>query len=130
MTSPHPDQHRASPSRRPPPTGPDDALADSLLHAAGQGDVAALGDLYDLTSPALYRLLRVVLERRESAEQAAARIYLRLWCDAPRFDPATGSAYAMLLGVARRELAPGLRDSITAHAARVAADGPFPPERR
>lgn len=124
MKSPHADQHRAPPPRRPPPSGPEDAVADALLRAAAHGDLAALGALYDQTAPTVYGLLRGVLQHQGLAEQATQRVYLHLWRDAPRFDPATGSAYALLIDLARRELTPHLNTVITG------AAGPVPPERR
>lgn len=87
-------------------------VADELLVAAGRGDLGALAAFYDRTAPAVLGLLRAVLGAAPQAERAAERVYLRVWRTAPRFDPAGGSAYALLLGAARRELVGRVRDIV------------------
>jgi hypothetical protein len=49
-------------------------------------------------------LLRGVMGESAGSARAAERLYLTLWREAPRFDPAGGSAYPVLLRAARREL--------------------------
>lgn len=85
-------------------------VVDELLVAAGRGDLGALAAFYDRTAPAVFGLLRAMLGAAPLAESAAERVYLQVWRTAPRFDPAGESAYALLLGAARRELVGRVRD--------------------
>ncbi|MHA6783002.1 sigma factor [Pseudonocardia saturnea] len=108
------DPRRAAPTRRPPPrvrTGLDEAEVAALLAAAGQRDLCALGALYDRTAPLVLGLLRAVLGA-ESADQAAERVYLRIWHVAPAFDPERDSACTLLLTAARRELVRPVHDAV------------------
>lgn len=93
-------RHRASAERDP---GDDPAL-DTLLRAAGQGDMHAFDAFYERTAPAVFGLLSRVLGEQVQAEQAATRVFLELWRRAPQFDPADGSAHALLMRTTRREL--------------------------
>lgn len=112
----HGDPQHGLPRRRPPlqPPGPDLAGpgTDDLLSAAGRGDLHALARFYDRTAPAVFGMMRGVLGESESAARATERIYLKLWRRAPEFDPTGGSAYALLLHTARRELPGRVRDLI------------------
>lgn len=108
------DPRRPAPTRRPPPrvcTGIDEIEVATLLAAAGRGDLCALGALYDRTAPLVFGLLRAVLGA-ESADRAAERVYLRVWRDAPRFDPERDSACTLLLTAARRELVRPVHDAV------------------
>lgn len=100
------DQDRSVPERGPPlgPLVPSNAVLDELLAAAGQGDVGALGALYDGTAPVVFGLLRCMLGSATRAERATERVYLRLWRTSPQFDPDSTSALSLLLSHARREL--------------------------
>lgn len=84
---------------------PDLAVTDSLLSAAGRGDVAALAAFYDRTAPIVFGLIRGVLGDAVIAERATERVYLRMWRSAPVFDARARSAHAALLLAARREVA-------------------------
>lgn len=101
------DHYRAVPERGPPfePSVPSGVVLDGLLSAAGQGDVGALGALYDETAPVVFGLLRGMLGSATRAERATERVYLGLWRSSPRFDPDSTSALSLLLARARRELA-------------------------
>ena len=87
---------------------PNRVATDELLTAAGRGSVLAFGAFYDRTSPAIFGFLRSAL--RESGSTGATtegltkRVYVSVWREAPRFDPTVGTAFALLLSTARREL--------------------------
>lgn len=84
---------------------------DALLLAAGRGEVDALGAFYDSTAPTVFGLLQRVIGDPEQVARATERVYLRLWSSAPRFDPDDRSADALVLHVARREIAGWLSDA-------------------
>lgn len=118
MEAPDANHRYAHALRRCPPQAarntPDDAVADALLCAAGQGDERALGALYDRTAPAIYGLLRGILKEQALAERATELIYRQMWRAAPRFDPDHGSARSLLLRAAHRELIHHIRGIIDA----------------
>lgn len=125
----HGDQHPAAVQRRPPlepRSSLSPAVADDLLSAAGQGDVGALGAFFDQTAPAVFGLLRTALGGTALAEEAAERVYLRLWRTSPGFDPAGGSAYSLLLRAARRELVDGI-STLVSHNRAPSPSTPVPP---
>lgn len=110
------DQHRASRAQRfrSPAAHIADSVANALLHAAGRGDVQALGAFYDRTAPAIYRLLRDILKEQASAEQAVQQAYLQLWRSAPRFDPDLDSAWSLLLHAAHHAASHHMPASVAA----------------
>ena len=75
---------------------------DALLVAAGRGDLDAFAAFYDRTAPTVFRMLHGVLDHAARAERATEDVYLQLWRAAPSFDPTDGSAWAMVMFVARR----------------------------
>lgn len=121
------EQPRSMPPRRAslepavliPPPG-----ADDLLIAAGRGDRDAFAVFYDRTAAAVFGLLRSVLLDDAATESATRRVYLHLWRNAARFDPAGRSAYSLLLAIARRELTGRVWELVTP------APAVVPPSRR
>ena len=87
-----------------PGPNPDDGVVDGLLCAAGRGDIVAFGAFYDQTAPAVFGLLRGVLGKPTTAEDATERVYLQVWRSAAGFDPAHGCARSVLLRAAYGEL--------------------------
>lgn len=88
---------------------PGDHVTDSLLAAAGSGDLDAFADFYDRTAAAVFGLCRSIVSGPEQAEQITTKAYLRVWRAAPGFDPAAGSAWALVMSATRCELIAGLR---------------------
>lgn len=78
--------------------------AGELLRAAGQGDEAAFGVLFDWTAPVIFGCLRRALSGPGEAELVAEKVYVRLWRDAPRFSGSRRTAHRHLLDVTRCEL--------------------------
>lgn len=72
-----------------------------LLERIAAGDQAALGQLYDLTSPILYGLLLRMLHQPERAQEALQDCYMRVWHRAETYAAAKGEPIAWLIGVAR-----------------------------
>lgn len=85
---------------------------DALLLAAGRGEVDALGAFYDSTAPTVFGLLQRAIGDPEQAARVTARVYLRVWSAAPRFDPDDRSAEALVLHVARCEIAGWLSEAV------------------
>ncbi|WP_420467711.1 sigma-70 family RNA polymerase sigma factor [Panacagrimonas sp.] len=80
------------------------ANAEQLLHLIQRiqaRDAAALGELYDHTSPILYGLLLRMLRRPDWAEEALQDCYLRVWQRAETYTPDKGEPIAWLIGIAR-----------------------------
>jgi RNA polymerase sigma-70 factor, ECF subfamily len=84
-----------------PTTREEQAQLTGLLGRIAQGEQAALGLLYDRTSPVLYGLLLRMLRRPEWAQEALQDCYLRVWQRAETYDTAKGEPIAWLIGVAR-----------------------------
>lgn len=78
------------------------ARLPGLLAAAARGDQEAFAQVYDLTSVRVYGMvLRVVRDRAQAAE-VTQEVYLQVWREAARFDPAVGAALGWLLMIAHR----------------------------
>ncbi|MBP3034841.1 ECF RNA polymerase sigma factor SigK [Arthrobacter sp. zg-ZUI100] len=82
-------------------TGPHTPLEDLLAGIArgSQDDFAAF---YAQTSRRVYGLARRVLIDAELSEDTTQEVYLQVWTNAARFDPALGSPLAWLLTLAHR----------------------------
>ena len=117
---PNTDQSDHPASRRRPLVQPvcqhlDQGATDDLLVAAGRGDLGAFATFYDHTVAVVFGMLRAVLADPVGAERATERIYVHLWRNATRFDPAGKSAYSLLLFTTRRELTGRLHNLVIPH---------------
>lgn len=92
---------RTSPTADQPASDSATHLAE-LLAASARGDERAFAELYDLTASRVYGMvLRIVRDRAQSAE-VTQDVYLQVWRESSRFDPAVGSAPGWLLMIAHR----------------------------
>ena len=82
----------------------DPFAADALLLAAGRGDPAALGTLFDRTAAVVYGCMRRVVKDSADAATATANVYVQLWRTATRFRPGPWSAHDTLVQLIRYEL--------------------------
>lgn len=83
---------------------------DALLVASlARGDTAALAELYDRHSDAIYRVAFRRLGDRHLAEEVLQDTYLALWNRAELFDPSAGSLMAWLSTIARNRAVDRLR---------------------
>jgi RNA polymerase sigma-70 factor (ECF subfamily) len=78
-----------------------DRLAEAsdavLAMAIARYDREALAEVYRRYAGAVFGLARRLLGERAGAEEVVQEIYLRLWADPTRFDPARGSLRSYLL---------------------------------
>lgn len=72
----------AAPAR---PAIPDDATVDELARAATDGDVEAVGRLYDALVGPIYRYVALRLRRREDAEDVTHLVFERIVGALPRY---------------------------------------------
>ena len=75
------------------------------LVRVGEADVGALAALYDEFGPAVYSLARSRLSDLEQSAQATQEVFLQVWREACRFDPADCSAWAWIYARARASTA-------------------------
>jgi RNA polymerase sigma-70 factor (ECF subfamily) len=107
----------SSPASAPVPAGDPE-----LVSRAASGDERAIAALYDRYGGVLYAVAYRITGQRADAEEVVLEAFAQVWRDAPRFDPARGSAAGWLTMIARSRAldlvrARGRRDRITASAA-------------
>lgn len=84
---------------------------DELVVASARGDERAFAEFYDRTASRVHGLVRRVLVDRAQSEEVVQEVYLAVWQDAARFDPARGTALSWLLVRARRRAIDRVRSS-------------------
>lgn len=78
-------------------TRPPGATADrSLAQRLCAGDESALGELYDTYAPFVHALARRIIGDGEAAEDVVQEVFVTLWQQPDRFDPARGTMRAFL----------------------------------
>lgn len=85
--------------------------AEELLAQVGTGDRAAFGALYDTTAARVFGLVRRLVVDPAQAEEVTQDVYLEIWQNAPRFDPARGSALTWMFTLAHRRAVDRVRAS-------------------
>lgn len=85
-------------------------LADEVLaERLASGDVAALEQLYERHSRAVFSLSLKLLSEREAAEEIVQETFLKLWQRPDAYSPDRGRLIAWLLGVAHHRAIDRLR---------------------
>ena len=79
------------------------------LHRVGQGDRAALSDVYSATSAKLFGVCLRILPTREEAEDVLQEAYLTVWRKAAAFDPSRASPITWLVTLTRNRALDRLR---------------------
>jgi len=87
------------------------------IERSAAGDQGAFAALYDATSAVVFGLALRILSDRSEAEEVATDVFLQVWRDAARYDPARGSAIAWLLLLTRSRAIDRLRSRKTARQA-------------
>lgn len=78
------------------------AVADlDAVARMARGDQAALADLYDRHSTAVYSLALRVVRRQEDAEDVTQQVFTQAWRTSARYDQSRGVVAAWLLMMAR-----------------------------
>jgi RNA polymerase sigma-70 factor (ECF subfamily) len=98
-----------------PEAAASDPTIDDLLVAAGAGDRAAFGALYDRTSARVFGLVRRLVVDPAQAEEVTQDVYLEIWQTAPRFDRDRGSAISWMFTLAHRRAVDRVRSAQSAY---------------
>jgi RNA polymerase sigma-70 factor (ECF subfamily) len=109
-------RRRNQPAAAAEPTG-GTSDADQCLVLAARGDEQAFASLYDLAAPQVFGLVHRVVRNRAVAEEVAQEVFVQVWRNATRFDPAAGSAMTWICTIAHRRAVDRVR-SEEAHARR------------
>jgi RNA polymerase sigma-70 factor, ECF subfamily len=95
-------------------TGLDDIVPVSLndlLGLVATGDQVAFGELYDQVAGRVLGLVRRLLKDHAQSEEVTQEIFLEVWQNATRYDPAKGSATTWILTMAHRRAVDRIRSS-------------------
>jgi RNA polymerase sigma-70 factor, ECF subfamily len=82
--------------------GPAAMATETLLARVAKGDQRAYAALYDRVAGQVYGLIRRVLRDPSQSEEVAQEVLLEVWRQAPRYDPARGSATAWIMTMTHR----------------------------
>lgn len=106
---PVPDEPAGVPTTGAPAgAGPD---LGALLKRSARGDTAAFAELYDATAPRVHGLVVRVVRDRAQAEEVTQDVFLEIWRQSGRFDPARGSALAWMMTIAHRKAVDRVRSA-------------------
>jgi RNA polymerase sigma-70 factor (ECF subfamily) len=87
------------------------ASLNDLLALVAEGDQTAFGQLYDQSSGRVLGLVRRLLKDHAQSEEVTQEIFLEIWQNARRYDPAKGSATTWILTMAHRRAVDRIRSS-------------------
>ena len=86
-------------------------MAENVLHRIAKGDKTAVQDCLDKYGGLVWSLARRMSASQEDAEDAVQEIFVDVWKNADRFDPAQSSETTFIAMIARRRLIDRLRYS-------------------
>jgi RNA polymerase sigma-70 factor (ECF subfamily) len=87
------------------------ASPEELLTRVATGDREAFAALYDQTAPRLLGLVKRLLKDHAQSEEVTQEVFLEIWQQASRFDPAKGGAASWMLTMAHRRAVDRVRAS-------------------
>lgn len=87
----------------------DERGEDCLLQEAGAGDHGAFHELYHRISTPIYSLLLNIARNPATADDWLQQTFIKVWQNAPSFDPAKGRAFSWIAAIARRTALDNLR---------------------
>jgi RNA polymerase sigma-70 factor, ECF subfamily len=87
------------------------ASLNDLLAQVAEGDQNAFGQLYDQCSGRVLGLVRRLLKDSAQSEEVTQEIFLEVWQNAKRYDPAKGSATTWILTMSHRRAVDRIRSS-------------------
>jgi len=76
-------------------------LDAELLRATAERDELAFAELYRRTSARLYGVARRLMRDGDLAAEALQEAFIRIWTEAPQYDPEKGRGLHWMLGVTR-----------------------------
>lgn len=83
----------------------------ALLERIAGGDQASFAEFYQLTSRRVFGMARRVLIDPELSEDTTQEVFLQVWQNAAKFDPASGSPLAWLMTISHRRAVDKVRSS-------------------
>jgi len=92
-----------------PPIGMDERRLRDLLAAVVEQDQTAFSSLYEQLADSVYGLAWNITRNASLAEEVTEDAFWQIWRQAPRFDPARGSALAWIMTIARSRALDALR---------------------
>lgn len=94
------------------PRRTDQSGADlELMRRVGDGEEAAVGELYDRFGSLVFRMALQAMPNRAEADDAVQEIFVRLWRTAKRYDPTRAALVTWVMLISRRHLVDKLRRS-------------------
>ena len=87
------------------------SMLNELLARVSRGDEHAFARLYDELSAAVFGLARRVVRDPARAEEIAQEVFLAVWQQATRFEPAKGSAVTWVMTLTHRRAVDVVRSS-------------------
>jgi RNA polymerase sigma-70 factor, ECF subfamily len=87
------------------------ASLNDLLGQVAEGDQVAFGKLYDQCAGRVLGLVRRLLKDLAQSEEVTQEIFLEVWQNAKRYDPAKGSATTWILTMSHRRAVDRIRSS-------------------
>ena len=84
---------------------------EELIRLVALGDEAAFERLYDAVSSRVFGLVRRVVRDPAQSQEVTQEIFLDIWAQASRFDPARGKAMSWILVIAHRKAVDKVRAS-------------------
>ena len=106
MTAPRPLRDASS-----DPASDEPGRLARLLQSSARGDESAFAELYDATSRRLHGLVLRVIRDPAQAEEVTQEVYVEVWRQSARFDPAVGSALSWMMTIAHRRAVDRVRSA-------------------
>lgn len=91
------------------PPAAHEAQLQAWIHRVVRQDEAAFGLLYEACVGRVYGLTLRITRNAAQAEEATEDTFWQVWREAPRFDPARGTALSWMLTIARTRALDSLR---------------------
>lgn len=90
-------------------------MQDQLINRLKQQDRAAIGELYDAYSDALFGVVLRIVQSRELAEQVLQDTFVKAWRNGASYDASKGRLFTWLLNIARNTAIDATRTSYFQH---------------
>lgn len=101
MNVPHPEAPGSRPTPSPAAATEAELLAD-LVSRSARGHDDAFAELYDKTSSRVHGMVLRVVRSPDHAAEVTQEVYVEIWQQSARYDPAKGSVLAWMITMAHR----------------------------